>query len=157
MYPVTAQGLHSSFPYSCKASKRFLKKNFSLIFVVYGLDGFLHFLPSPPASEKAVAFIGALRDTGYLWQLVKGIEVVSGVLLLTGLYVPLALLLLAPIIVNIFCMHFFLNPTGLPIGIIIVVLELALAWFYRDYFKAALIQNAVIEDAVAAKTKSAIG
>ncbi len=68
----------------------------------------------------------------------------AGVLLLTGWYVPLALVLLAPMITIIFCMQLFLDPTGLPVGSSIAVLELALAWLYRDYFKSVLVRRAVI-------------
>lgn len=112
------------------------------IFLAYGLDGFLHFMPPHQASIRASAFVSALIDSGFIWQLMKGTQVLAGVLLLTDWYVPLALVLLAPIITIIFCMQLFLDPAGLPVGSSIAILELALAWFYRDYFKSVLVRRA---------------
>lgn len=112
------------------------------MFLLYGLDGFLHFMPPYPSSDKASALVAALIDSGFLWPMMKAIQIIAGILLLINYYVPLALLLLAPLIVIIFCMHLFINPAGLPIGITIVVLELILAWFYRDYFRSTLVRKA---------------
>ena len=81
-----------------------------LIFFVFGLNGFLQFMPQPPQPEAAGAFIGALAATGYMFPLIKGTEVVAGLLLLSGRFVPLALTLLAPIIVNIALFHTVLAP-----------------------------------------------
>ncbi len=114
------------------------------IFLAYGLDGFLHFMPSHQASARASAFVSALIDSGFIWQLIKGTQVLAGVLLLTDWYVPLALVLLVPIVTIIFCMQLFLDPAGLPVGSSIAILELALAWFYRDYFKSVLVRRAAI-------------
>lgn len=115
------------------------------IFLVYGLDGFLHFMPPHQASARATTFVLALIDSGFIWQLNKGIEVLAGILLLTDFFVPLALILLAPIITIIFFMQLFLDPNGLPIGGGIAILELALAWFYRDYFESVLVSKATLE------------
>ena len=79
-----------------------------LVFTVFGLNFFLHFLPMPAAPARAAAFGGALFASGYLFPLLKSIEVVAGVLLLTGLFVPLTLVVLAPIIVNIIGFHLVL-------------------------------------------------
>lgn len=125
-----------------------------LIFLVYGLDGFLHFMPPHQTSDKASAFVSALIDSGFLWPLMKGTQVLAGVLLLTDLYVPLALVLLAPIITIILCMQLFIDPAGLPVGSVIGVLELACAWFYRDYFKSILVRKAVAKDAIATELKT---
>ena len=119
-----------------------------LIFLAYGLDGFLHFMPPHLASTRATTFVSALIDSGFIWQLMKGTQVLAGVLLLIDWYVPLALVLLAPIVTIIFCMQLFLDPAGLPVGSSIAVLELALAWFYRDYFKSVLVRRAAIAQAV---------
>ncbi|MCA9535998.1 MAG: DoxX family protein, partial [Myxococcales bacterium] len=67
-----------------------------LAFTVFGLNGFLHFLPMPPMSGEPAAFMGALAATGYMFPLIKGTEVVAGLLLLGNRLVPLALTLLAP-------------------------------------------------------------
>src|SRR5882762_582358 len=71
------------------------------IFLIFGLNGFLNFLPqSGNIPEAALAFAGALMKTGYMFPLIKGTEVIVGVLLLSNRFVPLALALVAPIVVN---------------------------------------------------------
>ena len=109
-----------------------------LIFFVFGLNGFLHFLPQPPMSGPPAAFGGALLATGYMFPLIKGTEVLGGVALLSGRYVPLALTVLAPVIVNIVAFHAFLAPSGLPLALIIVALEVYLAWAHRETFRPLL-------------------
>ena len=108
-----------------------------VVFFVFGLNGFLHFLPAPPMPAAAGAFVGGLFSSGYFFPLLKGTEVIAGVLLLSGRFVPLALTVLAPIIVNIVAFHAFLAP-GLALPIAILVLELFLAWAYRDAFRPML-------------------
>lgn len=108
-----------------------------LIFFVFGLNGFLHFLPQPPLPPAGGQFIGALIGTGYLFPLLKGIEVLSGALLLSGRFVPLALVLLAPIIVNIAAFHLLLVP-GYGMVALLLSLELLLAWAYRESFRSIL-------------------
>ena len=81
-----------------------------LIFAVFGLNGFLHFIPTPPMSGPAGAFGSAMFATGYLFQLLKSVEVIAGFLLLSNRFVPLALALLAPVVVNIVAFHTFLAP-----------------------------------------------
>lgn len=109
-----------------------------IIFLVFGLNGFFHFIPDFPVPERAGAFIGALLSTGYLFKLLKSVEILSGALLLVGWYVPLALIFLAPIIVNIDLFHFFLAPAGLPIAFAMTGLELYLLWHYRAQFGSIL-------------------
>src|SRR5262249_21776604 len=111
-----------------------------LIFFVFGLNGFFNFIPPPsgPMPEGAMAFGFALMKTGYLFQLLKGTEVVAGALLLANRFVPLALALIAPIVVNIFAFHAFLEPAGLVLASIIVGLEIYLAWTYRGAFRPML-------------------
>ena len=68
-----------------------------LIYFVFGLNFFLHFLPTPPsAGGPADSFAGALFQSGYFFPFLKGLEVVMGILLLAGVFVPLALVILAP-------------------------------------------------------------
>jgi uncharacterized membrane protein YphA (DoxX/SURF4 family) len=109
-----------------------------LVFTVFGLNFFLHFLPTPPEPPKALAFAGALFGSGYLFPLLKSIEVAAGLLLLSGLFVPLALALLAPVLVNIIGFHLFLAPGGLPIPLALLAAELYLAWTYRAAFAPML-------------------
>ena len=112
-----------------------------LIFFVFGLNGFLHFLPNPPLPDAAGAFMGALSKTGYMFPLIKGTEVLGGLLLLSGRLVPLGLLLLAPVIVNIVGFHFVLAPPN-PVTFLVLALPLYLAWVYRNNFKGVLEVNA---------------
>ena len=76
--------------------------------------------------------------TGYLFQLVKVTEVIVGALLLLNRFVPLALALLAPVIVNIVAIHAFLAPSGVGMAVVILALELYLAWSYRSAFRPML-------------------
>jgi uncharacterized membrane protein YphA (DoxX/SURF4 family) len=111
-----------------------------LIFTVTGLNGFLNFLPQPaaPMPAGAVAFAGAMLKTGYLMPLLMATQLVSGLLLLAGSWVPLALALLAPVLVNIAAFHLFLAPAGLPLAGLVLVLELYLVWAYRGAFRPML-------------------
>ena len=114
-----------------------------LIFFVFGLNYFIEFLPPPPAPpEPALAFLGGLMAGGYVFPLIKSIEVVAGVALLANRFVPLALTLLAPIIVNIAAFHFLLAPSyAMPVALI--GLELYLAWTHRATFLPMLRARAV--------------
>lgn len=111
-----------------------------LLFLVTGLNGFLNFLPQPkdPMPEGAMAFALAMMKTGYLVQLVAGTQLVSGALLLANRFVPLALLLLAPVVVNILAFHLFLAPSGLALALVVVALEAGLAWDRRAAFRSVL-------------------
>jgi uncharacterized membrane protein YphA (DoxX/SURF4 family) len=113
-----------------------------LVFFVFGLNFFLHFIPTPPMSGPSADFAGAMAATGYLFVLVKVTEVLGGALLLAGRYVPLALALLAPVVVNIVAFHAFLAPSGIALPLVILVLELFLAWSYRDAYRPMLAAKA---------------
>ena len=112
-----------------------------LMFFVFGLMGLLNLMPPPPPETlppKLVAFSTAMMNTGFLFQLVKGTEVVVGALLLLNRFVPLALALIAPVIVNIVAVHVFLAPSGLVMALVILALEIYLAWAYRSAFRPML-------------------
>jgi uncharacterized membrane protein YphA (DoxX/SURF4 family) len=113
-----------------------------LIFFVFGLNGFLQFLPQPPISGPPADFIGALLASGYLFPLLKLTEIGAGLLLLLGWFVPLALTVLAPVVVNILAFHLFLAPAGLPMALGVLAAELYLAWAYRDAFAGVLAARA---------------
>lgn len=111
------------------------------VFFVFGLNGFLNFIPPPPANtmpEGAMAFGAALMHTGYLFQVLKGTEVLAGALLLANRFVPLALAVLAPIVINIVLFHSVLAPSGLGMALVVLALELYLAWTRRAAFKPML-------------------
>ena len=107
------------------------------LFFVFGLNGFLNFLPQPPLSPQGGAFLGALAATGYMFPLIKGTEVIVGALLLSNRFVPLALTLLAPVTVNILAFHSFLSP-GLAVPLFAVTLQLYLAYSHRDAYRSVL-------------------
>jgi hypothetical protein len=108
-----------------------------LVFFVFGLDGFLHFVPQPtePPSEPAMSFAVGLLKSGYMFPLIKGTEVTVGALLLANRFVALALVIIAPVIVNIFAFHAFLAPSGLVIASVLVVLAVYLAWTQRSVYR----------------------
>jgi uncharacterized membrane protein YphA (DoxX/SURF4 family) len=111
-----------------------------LLFFLPGLAFFFNLLPAPkdPMPEGAMAFSAAMMKTGYLLQLVKGTEVIVGALLLLNRFVPLALVLIAPVVVNIVAFHAFLAPSGLITAILIALAEGYLAWAYRDAYRSML-------------------
>jgi len=113
-----------------------------LIFVVFGLNGFFTFIPAPEMSEAAGSLMGAFVATGYFMMVEKLVEVASGLMILTGRFLPLGLILLAPVSVNILLFHIFLDTAGLPMALFIIVAQLFLAWAYRDSFSGVLQANA---------------
>lgn len=120
------------------------------VFFVFGIDGFLHLIPLPPLPAEAHDFIGAMIKTGYLFYLVKATEVAAGALLLSGRFVPFALVLLSPVLLNIVLFHAFLNaPQEVAAPLVFVGIHLFLVWQYRDYYKTLFTMNA----AVASKTE----
>src|SRR3954466_13924425 len=110
-----------------KAKRRWLPMIARLLmglgFTVFGLNGFLHFLQEPKSGmpEGAMAFAGAMMRTGYMFQMVAGTQLLVGVLLLLNLFVPLALVLIMPILVNILAFHIFLQPAGLAPGAVLML------------------------------------
>jgi uncharacterized membrane protein YphA (DoxX/SURF4 family) len=110
-----------------------------LVFTVFGLNGFFHFLPTPAMPPaRALALVGAFMQSGYLMQLVFATELTAGLLFLTSRFVPLALALIAPVIVNIVAFHAFLAPAGLGLAFAVLAAELGLAWANRAAFAPML-------------------
>ena len=112
-----------------------------LIFLVMGLNGFLHFIPLPPPSGIAAQFMGALYVSHYLF-VIFAFQVVAGALLLVNRYVPLALALLGPVIVNILTFHVLMAPNGLPQALFVAVLWAAIFVDVRPAF-SGLFQSRV--------------
>jgi putative oxidoreductase len=112
-----------------------------LIFVVFGLNGFLNFLSmGPMPTGLAGQFVGALVLSHYFW-VVAAVQIVGGALLLANRFVPLALVLLGPVIVNIICYHVFLNPSGAVPAVVVTVLWLIVFYGKRQYFSGIFVQR----------------
>ena len=119
-------------------SARFL---LGFIFLVFGLNGVLHFIPaSSPQSGTAGQFVGALLVSNYL-VVVFLLQIIPAVLLLINRYVPLALTLLAPIIVNILLFHILMLPSGLALAIVVTVLWIVVFLSVRSAFAGLLQQR----------------
>jgi hypothetical protein len=112
-----------------------------VIFLVFGLNGFLNFIPLPPPGGIAGQFMGALYASHYLW-VIFAFQLVAGVLLLVNRYVPLAVAMLAPVIVNILSFHVLMAPSGLPLALFVAALWAVIFVDVRPAF-AALFQARV--------------
>jgi putative oxidoreductase len=109
-----------------------------LMFVVFGSNAFLHFIPIPPLSDTPAGhFLGAMFESHYLYG-VAVCQVLGGLLLLIGRYVPLGLTLLGPVIVNIDLFHIFMDRSGLPMAVVVSFIALFLLWRYREAFAGLL-------------------
>lgn len=108
------------------------------IFIIFGLNGFLHFISMPPLPDQAAKFMMGLGQSGYFFPLLKATEIVCGILILSGAFLPLGLVVLAPIVLHIVLFHLFLEPSGLPFALFTLILELGLAWVYKDAFQSIL-------------------
>ena len=112
-----------------------------LTFFVAGLNGFLNFIPSPPIPGQAGIFAGVLISSHYVF-FVSGVQVLTGALLLINQFVPLALILLAPVIANILVFHLTMQPSGIGPGLFCTILWIFLASRLRSYFEPLLVRKA---------------
>lgn len=127
-----------------------------LMFAVFGANGFLQFIPLPPPPPAALAFLGGLGASGYVFPLLSATELVAGLMLLSNRFVPLALVLLAPVVVNIMAYHLVLAPPDVP-SILATVGELYLAWVYRASFRGVLATRVVPSATKANAPASGVG
>jgi uncharacterized membrane protein YphA (DoxX/SURF4 family) len=113
-----------------------------LVFLVFGLNGFLNFLNlGPMPTGLAGQFMGALFLSHY-YSVVAALQIMGGLLLLVNRFVPLALVLLGPVIVNILCYHLFLNHVGAPPAIVVTVLWFIVFYANRQHFSGIFVQKA---------------
>jgi putative oxidoreductase len=112
-----------------------------LVFTVFGLNGFLHFIPMAPPEGVAGQFLSALAATSYL-SFIFAIQLVGGVLLLINRFVPLALTLLGPVLVNILLFHALMELKGLPVAVLTAVLWLLVFSGVRGAFAGIFAQRA---------------
>lgn len=108
-----------------------------LIFLTFGLNGFLHFVPMPPPTGVAAQFFGALFVSKF-YVVIFLMQIVPAVLLLVNRYVPLALTILAAVIFNILSFHIFMAPAGLPLAVFVTVLWFLVASNVRPAFAGIL-------------------
>ena len=109
-----------------------------LVFTVFGANKFLHFIPNPPMEGAAGDFMGGMVKSGFFIPLLAAVELVGGLLLLVGRYVPLGLTLLAGPVVGILAFHVTLAMAGLPVALVVLLLEVYLAYAYRGAFSGVL-------------------
>ncbi len=109
-----------------------------LIFFGAGIAGLLNMSAPPPADlpEDMKTYMAGIMVTKYFFPLLKGTEILCGLSLLSGYFVPLALVVLAPVVLNIFLVHAFLAPSGLVLAVVLGVLEIYLAFFASPYKEA---------------------
>lgn len=123
-----------------KYIKPVLRIILGFIYFVYGLNGFLHFLPRPAAPAAANAFFDAMIASGYFLPALKGTQLLFGLTLLSGFYVPLSLVVLAPVTLHIVLFHTFLAPAPadmiLPLGMLVI--HIALGWYHRSSYAELL-------------------
>src|SRR5437660_7483322 len=109
-----------------------------LIFVVFGSNAFLHFLPMPPLPQGlAGLYLKAFLESGYVY-VIGGMQVIAGLFLLIGRFVPLGLTILAAIIFNIWAFHILMAPEGFPPAAVVTLLWAFLVWSYRERFASLL-------------------
>jgi putative oxidoreductase len=112
-----------------------------LAFTVFGINGFFEFLPRPTDMPEAIMnFSGALMATGYFFPLLKGTEVICGLALLSNQFAALSLVILAPILINIFLVHAFLTPglQNLVLPTVLIALALVTAYSLKEKYAALL-------------------
>ena len=107
---------------------------FGLLFVVMGFNYFFNFITLPPLPMEGSAFMMGLAATGYILPFNAGLQIIAGLMLVFNFWAPLALILLAPLIVHIFLFHMFLDPGMLGMAIAVVVVEVFLAAMYWDNY-----------------------
>jgi putative oxidoreductase len=112
-----------------------------LIFVFFGLNGFLNFLHAPMPPGQAGQFIGVLFGSFYM-HVIFLVQLVGGLLLLSGQFIPFALILLGPVLVNILLFHISFQPAGLPPGILSTLLWFMIFFGYRRSFAGVFAQKA---------------
>jgi putative oxidoreductase len=106
-----------------------------LPFLIFGLNHFFPFIPHPPMDGVALDYMMGLTKVGYFWPLLRGLEILIGISLISGRFVPLALAVLVPISLHILFFHAFVLLANLPLAIIILILHIFLIVKYWDYYQ----------------------
>lgn len=112
-----------------------------LVFFLFGLNGFLNFIPGSLPSGPAGQFLSLLAQSHYD-LVVSALQLAGGVLLLVNRYVPLALVLLGPVIVNIVLFHLLMDPSGMALAAVVAILWGIVALRHRQYFSGIFVRRA---------------
>lgn len=110
-----------------------------LVFLIYGVNAFLHFIPLPMPTGDAGIFMGILIHSHYLYA-IKAFEIIGGAILLSGRFTPLGLTLVGPVIVNIIFYDIYLDPSGLPLGLVITACEVFMIYRHRSAFSGVFMK-----------------
>ena len=121
-----------------KTTKMIARILLGLMMLVFGLNKFLHFIPMPPHPGAAGEFMGALAKSGYIFPIVALIEIGTGILLLTKKFIPLALVLLFPVMLNAFLFHAFLDLPGIGAAAFAIILNGFLMFSEKQSYAAIL-------------------
>ena len=116
----------------------------ALIYLLYGLNFFLHFFHASLPPGKAGDFEGGLIRSGYFFEYMKGMQIAAGLFLFTNRYVPLVLVIMFPVSMNIFLFHTFLLTRGIVVAIILLLANTFLLYAYRKYYLTILAPTAKV-------------
>ena len=123
-----------------KATK-VIRIGLGLMITIFGLNGFLQLMPSPPVNQELGVFLGALGATGYMFPMIAMVQTVSGVLLMVNKWVPLAAIVLFTVQLNAFFAHLFLDPSGIGLATLVLILNGILIVGYKDKYLELVIQR----------------
>jgi len=116
------------------------------IYLVFGLDYFFHFIPyEPNHSDRVAAFKSGLIGVGYFYPMIKSIQIVGGISLMTNLYAPFFAVVLFPISVNVFLYHSILVPSGWWMGVLLLVPNLFLGYAWRKYYRGMFVRKPLLD------------
>lgn len=116
-----------------------------LIYLVFGLDYFLHFIPyQPNHTGRVAAFKAGLMGIGYFYPMLKSIQVVAGLSLLLNRYAAFAAVVVFPISLNVFLYHTILVPSGWLMGVLLLVPNIFLGYAWWHYYKSMFVPKPVL-------------
>lgn len=121
-----------------KKAKLIVRILLGLMVLIFGLNKFLQFMPMPPMPEAAGEFMGALVKSGYLLVAVAIVEIITGIMLLTNRFQPLALIILFPVLLNAFLFHLFLDPAGIGAALLAISMNIFLFFTNKEAYKSLL-------------------
>ncbi len=128
-----------------KTATIILRTILGLIYLIFGLDYFLHFIPYQPEHTGAAAALkNGLMAPGYIYPMMKSIQVIGGLSLIINRYAPFSAVVLFPISLNVFLFHTVLVPSGWFMGVLLLFPNLFLGYAYRKYYNGLFVRKAQI-------------